>query len=166
MRRRRIRAGGVCGRQRCFGPNGQEWTSAEKSDQTWRGHSWRSAQAHRSQRSSNQGVAPMYASAAVRLAFLLFAALGLGACAAANRFADNAVEYNLQSEKVQDSGLLLNVIRASKRRPLEFAEIQTITGANPASGSAGFSIPLTHPGTTPATVTPTLTLSGGPSVTV
>jgi hypothetical protein len=108
----------------------------------------------------------MYASAAVRLAFLLFAALGLGACAAANRFADNAVEYNLQSEKVQDSGLLLNVIRASKRRPLEFAEIQTITGANPASGSAGFSIPLTHPGTTPATVTPTLTLSGGPSVTV
>lgn len=97
---------------------------------------------------------------------MVLAMVGVTGCATQNQFADNATEYNRQAEQTQDRALLLNVLRASRRRPLSFLDLTTLAGSTPASGSLGFSIPLTQPsmGTTATTVSPTAALSGGPTV--
>jgi hypothetical protein len=43
--------------------------------------------------------------------------------------------YNLQAEQAQEQALLLNVVRASLRRPMQFTGLQSITGTASASGS-------------------------------
>jgi len=53
-----------------------------------------------------------------------------------------AVQYNKDVEQVQNEELLLNIIRASMRRPMEFTGLQSITGAATVHGQLGFSIPL------------------------
>lgn len=95
------------------------------------------------------------------------ALLALAGCATQNKFADSVTEYNLQTEQAQDRALLLNVLRASKRRPLLFFDVSTVTGSSPASGSLAAAIPLAAKHATilqGITTTSTLNLSGGPSV--
>ena len=61
--------------------------------------------------------------------------LALTGCAVVDKYSDRAVEYNLQAEKTQQQNLLLNVIRASLRRPMQFTGLTSITGTASASGS-------------------------------
>lgn len=64
-----------------------------------------------------------------------FALLPIAGCAIVDKYSERAVEYNLQAEKTQQQNLLLNIIRASLRRPMQFTGLQSITGTASASGS-------------------------------
>ena len=96
----------------------------------------------------------------------------LSACAATterlDHYADRVTTYNKEAELAQDRGILLNVLRASKRRPLSFFELQSVTAQGTPSGQIGFSIPLTQNGNgstqAPTTTTPQFNLSGGPTI--
>lgn len=93
--------------------------------------------------------------------------------------------YNLQAEQAQEQALLLNVVRASLRRPMQFTGLQSITGTANASGSvtAGGSSTVQKPlislfGLSPpssstlvasiagSTIGGTGTISGGPTFSV
>jgi hypothetical protein len=63
------------------------------------------------------------------------ASLGLTACAIVDQYSARAIVYNLQAEQAQEQALLLNIVRASQRRPMQFTGLQTITGTASASGS-------------------------------
>jgi hypothetical protein len=59
----------------------------------------------------------------------------VAACAVVDQYSGRAVVYNLQAEQAQEQALLLNVVRASLRRPMQFTGLQSITGTASASGS-------------------------------
>lgn len=100
----------------------------------------------------------------VRLLAGLLVTVSAAGCQTLNRYSPNVISYNLEAEKAADTAIVLNVVRASKRRPLIFMDLQTVTGATPASGTLGFSIPLAeNKGTTATTMSPSLALSGGPT---
>ncbi|MBV9240734.1 MAG: hypothetical protein JO314_01895 [Acidobacteria bacterium] len=61
----------------------------------------------------------------------------LGACAVVDQYSGRAVVYNLQAEQAQEQALLLNIVRASLRRPMQFTGLQSITGTASASASIG-----------------------------
>ena len=98
------------------------------------------------------------------------AALGaaLAGCAAIpeqlDHYADRMTTYNKEAELAQDRSILLNVLRASKRRPLSFFELQSVSAAGTPSGQIGLSFPLTQTGGAATTVSPSFSLSGGPTV--
>jgi hypothetical protein len=79
------------------------------------------------------------AAAGLALVFLL-----LAGCAVVDKYADRAVDYNLQAEKTQQQNLLLNIIRASLRRPMQFTGLTSITGTASASGTLGGGYTSTH----------------------
>jgi hypothetical protein len=112
-------------------------------------------------------------------------ALSLAGCAIVDQYGGRAVEYNLQAEKAQQQNLLLNIIRASLRRPMQFTGLTSITGTASASTSVtgGYTnvhqtplislFGLTPPNSSTAiarTVTGTgggtASMSGGPTFTV
>ncbi|HKD22714.1 MAG TPA: hypothetical protein VKB71_11915 [Rhizomicrobium sp.] len=101
-------------------------------------------------------------------ACLLVPLLGsLAGCLQNDRFADDAVQYNKEAEKTQARGILLNVLRASYRRPFLFSGVQTVTGSASAQAQIGVSIPFNENGGTAAsTVTPQISRSAGPTVVV
>jgi hypothetical protein len=61
--------------------------------------------------------------------------LGLTACAVIDQYSSRAVVFNLQAEQVEQQGLLLNIVRASLRRPMQFTGLQSITGTANTSAS-------------------------------
>lgn len=71
----------------------------------------------------------------VEKACVASAIFGLTACAVVDQYAGRAVVYNLQAEQAQEQALLLNVVRASVRRPMQFTGLQSISGTASASGS-------------------------------
>jgi len=87
----------------------------------------------------------------VRACWVAVVALGLAACAIVDEYSGRAVVYNLQAEQAQQQALLLNIVRASLRRPMQFTGLQSITGTASASGS------ITAGGTT-ASQTPYISL--------
>lgn len=63
------------------------------------------------------------------------------------RIASNAIDYNLTVEKVHNQILLLNIIRASKRRPMYFTSFSAIRGNMTNQFQTGnFSIPFNNLG--------------------
>ncbi len=99
------------------------------------------------------------------LFFPLFA-LGLLGCAAVDQYSSRAISYNLEAEAALDQGLLLNIVRAAHRWPMQFTSIGTITGTATASGTASLASLLgPHPSTTAPPKLATLggTVSGGPT---
>ena len=93
----------------------------------------------------------------------------LSGCAAVDAFAPAAIDYNLQAEQVRDQTILLNVIRAAYRKPMQFSDFTTVTGLTTASVTAGFSLPFAAiPGSLTRTFTalPSGSLTGGPNFTV
>ncbi len=78
------------------------------------------------------------------LAAASVALLLLAGCAIVDKYADRAVDYNLQAEKTQQQNLLLNIIRASLRRPMQFTGLTSITGTASASGTLGGGYTNTH----------------------
>lgn len=96
-------------------------------------------------------------------------------------FGNRAVEYNREAEDATLSAMLLNIVRASQRRPMQFTGLQSVTGTSSTSGSIGgtdqsvhntpFVLPqaaastfvsraITNSGTSSASI------SGGPTFTV
>jgi hypothetical protein len=93
----------------------------------------------------------------------------LTACAAVDAFAPTAVDYNLQAEQIRDQTILLNIIRAAYRKPMQFSDFSTVTGLTTASVTAAFALPFAAiPGSMARAFTamPSGTLTGGPNFTV
>ena len=112
-------------------------------------------------------------------AAIAIVSLLLAGCAIVDKYSDRAVEYNLQAEKTQQQNLLLNIVRASLRRPMQFTGLTSITGTASASGSVtgGHTKTLQYPfasipattvisRTTASTGSGTASMSGGPTFTV
>src|ERR1700692_775222 len=96
-------------------------------------------------------------------ACLLAATVFLTGCAVVDQYAQRAIAYNLEAEQALDQGLLLNVIRASKRHPMQFTSVQSISGTASASATAAFAVPFI-PGAGSSAFGPSI--SGGPTFTV
>jgi hypothetical protein len=92
---------------------------------------------------------------------LIFVALT--GCAIVDQYASRAVSYNFEAEQALDQGLLLNIVRASLRRPMQFTSVQSISGTASIGASAVFTVPFV-PGTGGSSFTPTI--SGGPTFSV
>lgn len=93
----------------------------------------------------------------------------LAACAVVDNFAATAVGYNLQAEEIRNQTILLNIVRAAYRKPMQFSDFTTVTGLATASVTAGVSVPfLTIPGSVAKEFLATTagTMSGGPNFTV
>jgi hypothetical protein len=102
---------------------------------------------------------------AARFSLLLVTGV-LAGCVAVDQYSERAVEYNLEAEQALDQGLLLNVIRASKRRPMQFSSVQSISGTATASGSAGLTVPFGAGGASYKMGALGAGLSGGPTFNV
>jgi hypothetical protein len=66
----------------------------------------------------------------------------LSACGLADQFAERAVVYNLQAEQAQAENLLLNVVRASLRRPMQFTSVSSVAASSGEKGDLTLSIPF------------------------
>jgi hypothetical protein len=71
----------------------------------------------------------------------VLAAASLGGCAS-QHIAANVVAYNGASEQAHNKTMLLNVLRASQRRPLEFTALQNITGTSSAESKTELDVPI------------------------
>jgi hypothetical protein len=103
---------------------------------------------------------------------------GLMGCAVVDQYSGRAVSYNVEAEQAQEQALLLNVVRAYLRRPMQFTSVSTITGSASASGGLGYTAPVNVPfrpitnGSSIAAFPPLNTwsmsagMSGGPTFTV
>ncbi len=100
-------------------------------------------------------------------ALLVIAALG--SCSIVDDFSGRAVDFNMQAEQAQEQALLLNIVRASLRRPMQFTGLQSITGTASISGGSTFSFPFGEATHRPkGAVSPDVaglsgTISGGPT---
>jgi len=100
---------------------------------------------------------------------VLIALLGLSGCVAVDNFASRALAYNQQAEEIKESQLMLNVIRAAYREPLQFTDFTQVTGQTSASGTAAFTLPFNPSPPTfghADTASPSATLSGSQAFTV
>jgi uncharacterized membrane protein YgcG len=103
---------------------------------------------------------------------------GLMSCAVVDQYSGRAVAYNVEAEQAQEQALLLNVVRAYLRRPMQFTTVSSITGAASATGGVGYTAPVNIPfrpitnGSSIAAFPPLNTwsmsagMSGGPTFTV
>jgi hypothetical protein len=60
---------------------------------------------------------------------------GLFGCTVIDHYSGRAIQYNLEAEQAQEQALLLNIVRASLRRPMQFTSLQSVTGSGNVSGS-------------------------------
>jgi hypothetical protein len=70
------------------------------------------------------------------------AALALVACSAADRFGDRAVGFNRQAANARNEVLLLNIMRAAFREPLQFSDVASVTGTAQTTGGLAANLPL------------------------
>jgi hypothetical protein len=93
----------------------------------------------------------------------------LAGCAIVDNFSGRAVDYNLEAEQVQEQTMLLNIVRASMRRPMQFTGLQSITGTESVNVGSTLSAPFGAPAHRPrGAVSPDVfglsgNVSGGPS---
>lgn len=89
-----------------------------------------------------------------------------------DQYASRVIDYNLEAERAQEQELLLNIVRASLRRPMQFTGLQSITGNAQGSVNSTLSLPFGSPAhRPPKSVSPDVlglgaSLSGGPQFTV
>ena len=69
-------------------------------------------------------------------------------CSIIDNYSWRAVDYNREAEQAQEQVLLLNVVRASLRRPMQFTSLQSITGSANVTGSLSLAAVLAR--STPA----------------
>lgn len=99
--------------------------------------------------------------------FLVFVQVSLSGCAFVDQYSGRAVAYNVEAEQAQEQALLLNIIRASLRKPMQYTSVQTITGTATTSGTANLTFPVGfHPASAFNTGMLGGTVGGGPSFTV
>jgi hypothetical protein len=98
---------------------------------------------------------------------VLAAASILSGCEPIDVYAFRAIQYNFEAEETQNQVILLNIVRSSLHRPMEFTEITNIVGANSASGSLGFGFPIgPHPASAISTGTASGTIGGSTTFTI
>lgn len=100
---------------------------------------------------------------------IILFATSLSSCVLVDNFAHRSVDYNLQAENSKNRNLLLNVIRAAYRRPLQFTELMTVTGLATASVTGVFTLPFVANHAAASRVfsfSPGAAVSGGPNFTV
>jgi hypothetical protein len=101
--------------------------------------------------------------------FCVVCPLILGGCVA-DIFGERAVSYNQEAATNKDKTILTNIVRAALGRPLQFTELTTVSGTASQSLSVAGVIPFAvhRPPTVGIsdTVTPTASLSGGPTFSV
>jgi hypothetical protein len=94
----------------------------------------------------------------------------LGSCSIVDNFSGRTVNFNLEAEQAQLQTLLLNIVRASLSRPMQFTSLSSITGTQSMSGSTSLLIPFGHhrPAAvaSPDQLTPSATVSASPTFTV
>jgi hypothetical protein len=100
---------------------------------------------------------------------IILLATSLASCVVVDNFANRSVDYNLQAENSKNENLLLNVVRAAYRKPLQFTELMTVTGQASASVTGVLTLPFAANHAAASRVfsfSPGATLSGGPNFTV
>src|SRR5579871_731111 len=103
----------------------------------------------------------------VAACFLVIAQTSLLGCAFVDQYSGRAVGYNVEAEQAQEQALLLNIIRASLRKPMQYTSVQTITGTATSSGTATLNFPVgLHPASAIKTGVLGGTVAGGPTFTV
>jgi hypothetical protein len=99
-------------------------------------------------------------------------AVALAGCTTADTFSPRTVEFNRQAEQSQLQPLLLNIVRASLGRPMQFTSLTNVTGTQSMSGSGTLSTPFGEAQHRPKTVSGpdtfalTGTVSSSPTFTV
>src|ERR1700688_1833788 len=100
------------------------------------------------------------------------AMLILSSCGVVDNFSGRAVNYNLVAEQAQQQALLLNIVRASLNRPMQFTTLSSITGSASESGTGTLSFPFGEAAHRPnKLLSPDVfglsgAISGGPTFTV
>lgn len=95
----------------------------------------------------------------------------LGGCAVVDQYGSRATSYNEQTSSSRNSAILLNIMRAAYREPLQFTEISTVTGTASAQGGINAAIPFRVGGTgftapNIMSLNPSAQVSGGPNFSV
>jgi hypothetical protein len=95
------------------------------------------------------------------------AILGFTSCSYVDQFGTRAVSYNIEAEHAKDQDLVLNIVRAAYRKPMQFTDLSTISGQATASFTGGLSLLFgPHQSASGDTATPSATFSGGPTFAV
>lgn len=103
-------------------------------------------------------IRPRLVAACTILAAILHGTLA--ACSVADSYSVRATSYNIEAFQARNDTALLNIMRAAYRQPIQLTDISTVTGTATATGSVTSLIPWTL---NAGTLTPTASLSGGPS---
>jgi hypothetical protein len=118
---------------------------------------------HRSSKNQHAGHGPTWLFNHLVGLLIAVGASVLAGCSIVDQYSGRATVYNLESEQTHDQGLLLNIVRASMRRPRQFTIVQKITGTATAEGSANLMFPFgPHVGLAPNSGMFTAAASGGP----
>lgn len=99
----------------------------------------------------------------------LLAFLAISGCSISDNYGTRAVQYNIEAENARNQGLLLNIIRAAHRKPLQFTDLTTVTGQTNSELSLGFNLPFAaSPSSVDRTFvfSPNASVSGGPNFNV
>lgn len=72
----------------------------------------------------------------------IVAAALLSACGTADQLAGHSLEYNSQAKLIKNRTLLINIVRAAYRKPLQFTDLTTINGQLIFDAGAALSVPL------------------------
>src|SRR5215212_8384557 len=70
----------------------------------------------------------------MRAVAALLLASQLSGCAVIDNYSGRAVDFNREAEQAQEEVLLLNIVRASLRRPMQFTSLSSVTGSGTVSG--------------------------------
>jgi hypothetical protein len=73
---------------------------------------------------------------------LLLGFIVLASCTAVDEFSPRAITYNLAAERAQNQALLLNVVRSSVKRPMQFTTVQSVTGTASEAGTVQLTLPF------------------------
>ena len=74
---------------------------------------------------------------------------------------ERSIAYNQSVADAQNSQILLNAVRASRRYPMHFDEISIVRGKSPVEGSVGLKVPFGGDANDVFELTPSLTASSG-----
>ncbi len=107
-----------------------------------------------------------------RLSLAILCAISIGGCSIVDQYGPRAVTYNQEESSSKSSSILLNILRATYRQPLQFTDMSQVLGSASAGATiTGTSIPFRVGGpqfSMPETaiLSPAVTASGGPQFTV
>ena len=96
-----------------------------------------------------------------RLLSVALLCTALAACSFNERIADHAVKYNKTVEETRNSLLLLNILRAKDRRPMQFTALTKVLGrlTLQSSGKLGLDIPFGGDAASTFPLSPSFTLT-------